>query len=221
MTKYGSIYIIKNTVNNKVYIGQTIVSLKLRFQNHLSAARRGKDYVIGKAIRKYGESNFYIELLEKCLVEKLNEREKYWIKIFNSTNNKYGYNISIGGNAITIAKEINKDKVIELFTSGIPAYKIAKILHVGVQRITAILKDKNIKYGIELQKINIEKLILICNLYCKGYGTMDICRKLNVDKGTVRKILLKNNIKLRTKQETNKLRRNLLASNDVPREFCI
>ena len=41
----------------------------MRFQNHLSAARNNKDYVIGKAIRKYGEDKFYVELLEKCLKE--------------------------------------------------------------------------------------------------------------------------------------------------------
>ena len=69
MTKYGRIYIIRNTINNKVYIGQTISSINLRFRNHLSAARNGGDYIIGKAIRKYGESNFYVELLEECLVK--------------------------------------------------------------------------------------------------------------------------------------------------------
>lgn len=82
MTKYGRIYIIKNKINNKVYVGQTTVSIKLRFQNHLSAARHGKDYIIGKAIRKYGEKNFYVELLEECLKEELNDREIYWISYF-------------------------------------------------------------------------------------------------------------------------------------------
>lgn len=82
MTKYGRIYIIRNRINDKVYIGQTKVSLKLRFQNHLSASRKGKDYIIGKAIRKYGESNFYIELLEECTIEELNNREQYWIAFF-------------------------------------------------------------------------------------------------------------------------------------------
>ena len=86
MTKYGRIYIIRNTINNKVYIGQTISSINLRFRNHLSAARNGGDYIIGKAIRKYGESNFYVELLEECLVEELNEREKYWISYYNAVN---------------------------------------------------------------------------------------------------------------------------------------
>ncbi len=82
MTKFGRIYIIRNKVNTKVYVGQTTVSIKLRFQNHLSAARHDKDYVIGKAIRKYGEQNFYIELLEECLSSELNEREMYWISFF-------------------------------------------------------------------------------------------------------------------------------------------
>ena len=55
-------------------------------------------------------------------------------------------------------------------------------------------------------------------MYNEGCGTMDICRRLNVDKGTVRKLLKKNNIKIRTKQETNKLRRNLLALEKVSHE---
>lgn len=218
MTKYGRIYIIRNTINNKVYVGQTTVSLKLRFQNHLSQARHNSDYILGKAIRKYGETNFYIELLEECLVEELNDREKYWIAYFNSTNYKCGYNKSIGGNVTHVKKAINISKVLELFNSGIPAFKIAKIMHVGVPRITNILKNLNIKYGIELQKVSETICNEVCNLYLLGYGTMDICRKFSIGKGTVRNILTKNNIKLRTKQETNKLRRNLLASEKMSHE---
>ena len=138
--RIGSIYIIKNSVNTKVYIGQTTVDIRRRYLNHLSAARRGKDYIIGKAIRKYGADNFYIELLEECPIEQLNEREKYYIKKYKSTNNKFGYNISIGGNAVTKAKELNISQILEMFHSGTPAFKIAKELHVGVARITTILK---------------------------------------------------------------------------------
>ncbi len=211
MTNYGRIYIIRNKINNKIYIGQTTVSIKLRFQNHLSAARRGKDYILGKAIRKYGEKNFSIELIEECLIKELNDKEKYWISFFNSTNNKIGYNISIGGNVTHVKKTIDNSKVIELFNSGIPAFKIAKILHVGVSRITNLLKSLNIKYGIDLQKTDSTTVNQICILYLKGYGTMDICRRFDIGKGTVRNILRKHNIKFRTKQETNKLRRNLSA----------
>ena len=209
MTKYGRIYIIKNTINNKVYIGQTKVSLKLRFQSHLSAARNGKDYIIGKALRKYGEENFYIELLEECTIEELNEREKYWISYFNATNSKFGYNMSIGGNVIRTTKELNKDLIINMFNSGIPAYKIAKILHVAVPNITNLLKDCNISYGLDLQKTNKLEESMIIDLYLDGYSTVDIGRKFNKNKSTIRRILLRNNIKLRTFKETKNLGRNL------------
>lgn len=209
MTKYGRIYIIRNTINSKVYIGQTKVSLKLRFQNHLSAARNGKDYVIGKAIRKYGEENFYIELLEECTIEELNERERYWISYFNSTDNKFGYNISIGGNVIRTTKKLDSNLIINMFNSGIPAYKIAKILHTGVPNITNLLKDSNIIYGLDLQKTDKLEEAMIIDLYLDGYSTIDIGRKFNKNKSTIRRILLRNNIKLRTFEETKNLGRNL------------
>lgn len=209
MTKYGRIYIIKNKINDKVYVGQTSVSLKLRFQNHLSAARKGKDYVIGKAIRKYGEKNFYIELLEECSIEELNEREKYWISFFKSTNNKFGYNMSAGGNVTRTSRELDKNKVLELFNSGIPAFKIAKRLHTGVYNITAILKSFNIIYGIDLQRTDSLTESMIIDLYLDGYSTGDIGKKFNKNKSTIRRILIRNNIKLRTKEETKNLGRNL------------
>lgn len=209
MTKYGRIYIIKNKVNNKVYIGQTTVSIKLRFQNHLSAAKHNKDYVLGKAIRKYGEENFYIELIEECLEEELNEREIYWISFFNSTNNKFGYNISIGGNVVRTTKELNEKKIIKLFNSGIPAYKIAKMEKVGVPKITAILKEYNINYGLDLQKTSKLEESMIVDLYLDGYSTVEIGKKFNKNKSTIRRILIRNNIKLRTFEETKNLGRNL------------
>lgn len=209
MTRYGRIYIIKNTVSDKVYVGQTKVSLKLRFQNHLSAARNGKDYIIGKAIRKYGEDKFYIELLEECTVEELNEREKYWIAFFNSTDNRFGYNISIGGNVIRTTKELDKDMVIKLFNSGIPAFKIAKILHTGVPNVTNLLKSLNIRYGVDLQKVDAVEEAMIIDLYLDGYSTVEIGNKFNRNKSTIRRVLLRNNINLRTFKETKNLGRNL------------
>lgn len=214
MTKYGRIYIIKNTLNSKVYVGQTTVSLKLRFQNHLSAARCNKGYVIGKAIRKYGEQNFYIELLEECLTEEINNREIYWIKLFDSTNNNFGYNMSIGGNVTRTSKELDSNIIIDMFNSGIPAFKIAKILKTGVPNITNILKSNNIKYGIDLQKTSKITESIIVDLYLDGYSTVDISKEFNKNKSSIRGILIRNNIKLRTFKETKNLKRNLSTLNN-------
>ena len=206
MTKYGRIYIIRNIVNDKVYVGQTHVSIKLRFQNHLSAARRGLDYIIGKAIRKYGEDKFYVELLEECLIEELNEREQYWISFFKATDNKFGYNISIGGNVVRTTKELDENEVLQMFNSGIGSYKIAKLLHVHPYRTTEILKRHNIIYGVEKQKRQDKKEIV--SAYLSGKGTMDVCREFSIDKGTVRRILQRNNIKLRSRGKNKNSERN-------------
>ena len=61
---YGIIYKITNTVNDKIYIGQTITSLKSRWQSHVSSAKCNKPWVICSAIRKYGEENFKIEQID-------------------------------------------------------------------------------------------------------------------------------------------------------------
>lgn len=206
MTRYGRIYIIRNTVNDKVYVGQTHVSIKLRFQNHLSAARRGLDYVIGKAIRKYGEDKFYVELLEECLIEELNEREKYWISFFKATDNRFGYNMSVGGNVVRTTKELDENLVLKMFNSGIGSYEIAKLLHVHPYRTAEVLKKQNIIYGVEKQKRKDEKEIVAS--YLSGKGTMDICRQFNINKSTVRRILLRNNVELRSKVKNKNSERN-------------
>ena len=209
MEEFGRIYIIRNTINNKVYIGQTIHSVKLRFSKHLTSARKSGDYVIGKAIRKYGEENFYVETLEECLREELNEREIYYISLYNSTNPKFGYNMSKGGNKTAERKRYDDDVILNLWNSGFCAEKIAKKLHTNIQFITPVLTKYNIKYGQDKQRLDSTTINMIVDLYQMGYGTMDICRKLNVSKSSVRRYLQKNNIRLRPKEETNKLRRNL------------
>lgn len=51
---------------------------------------------------------------------------------------------------------------------------------------------------------------------------MDLSKKFNKNKNTIRRILLRNNVKLRTYEENKNARRNLLPSvkTDAPRELC-
>ena len=92
------IYIIRNNINNKVYIGQTRLSLSERFARHISDSKRHEKQhrPLYDAMRKYGEDKFYIELIEDCNLDLADAREMYWIKKYNS-NNKNGYNATVGG----------------------------------------------------------------------------------------------------------------------------
>ena len=81
----GFIYKVTNKVNDKVYIGQTVRSVSLRWKEHVRySSYDNLDYtsLLYHAIRKYGEDSFSVEELEKCEDEKLDERERYWIDFY-------------------------------------------------------------------------------------------------------------------------------------------
>lgn len=94
------IYIIRNIVNNKVYIGQSI-DIERRWKEHkrkYQYENERKNSYLYNAIYKYGIESFSFDILEECDKDKLNEREIYYIQKYESTNHNKGYNISSGGN---------------------------------------------------------------------------------------------------------------------------
>lgn len=89
------IYKVTNTLNQKVYIGQTIKSLNVRWSTH---GYRTKNTYFANSIRRYGKENFIIEEIDRASNrEELNEKEVYWIQFYDSTNKDKGYNIEPGG----------------------------------------------------------------------------------------------------------------------------
>ena len=86
------IYIIKNDINTKVYIGQS-KNTEVRFKNH--CCNNNDNSLITAAIKKYGKEHFWFEILENQ-ISNYNEREKYWIRYYNSKV-PFGYNILSGG----------------------------------------------------------------------------------------------------------------------------
>lgn len=104
------IYKIIDRTNNKIYIGQTKRDIYKRFGDHLSKvnSKRKNDRVCSLYIAMYnhGRENFYIELLEEIDSNDrkiADEREKYWIKKFDSNNPDKGYNLDEGGHTISDA----------------------------------------------------------------------------------------------------------------------
>lgn len=85
------IYIIKNDINDKVYIGQS-KDVENRFRSH---CKKGSESLLTHAIIEYGKKHFWYEILEKK-VDNPDDREKYWIKYYNSITPN-GYNIQEGG----------------------------------------------------------------------------------------------------------------------------
>ena len=89
------IYLIKNKINNKVYIGSS-VDIDRRKSQHLSELKYNHHHnkYLQRSWNKYGEDNFEFLVLEECAVELLDIREKYYIQEFKSLDANKGYNLS-------------------------------------------------------------------------------------------------------------------------------
>lgn len=82
--------------SGKSYIGQTVNTLAKRADNILTGSGYKKCSVFWEGIKKYGWSNFSVEILEEVPFDLLNERESFYIKQYNSLTPN-GYNICVGG----------------------------------------------------------------------------------------------------------------------------
>jgi group I intron endonuclease len=95
-----NIYKITNTVNSKIYIGQTIQkNPKMRWYAHLADARRGKKSYLLDSIRKYGQSSFVWEIIDTAIsIDDLNTKEDYWLNYYRNQGFVVYNNREAGGN---------------------------------------------------------------------------------------------------------------------------
>jgi len=114
---YGIVYLIKNKVNNKKYIGITTEKrgFKGRYKSkgegiervygHLENSKKYGDYYnehLFRAIEKYGFDNFdVVEIFDKAYSKnELLKKERKWILHFQSNEIEKGYNKSNGGEGL-------------------------------------------------------------------------------------------------------------------------
>jgi hypothetical protein len=92
MERYGIVYLITCTANNKKYVGQTTQDLQTRWSGHKSGAT---NCYLGADLKLYGEKCFDIEPLCECYSRKeLNQKECDYMNQFNSfVSSGLGYNI--------------------------------------------------------------------------------------------------------------------------------
>lgn len=108
------IYKVKNKINSKTYIGQTIQGLDKRIGQHLKESKNDKNNKpFLNAIKKYGIENFEWTIIDKALnFDELDKKEIYWIKIYDSLTPN-GYNILGGGQKNRILSEESTKRISE------------------------------------------------------------------------------------------------------------
>lgn len=137
VTCLGAIYIIRNTVNNRVYIGKTQRTCARRWAEHKQAINDPtKKSVIHRAMEKYGIENFYMETLEDDVPDdKLNELERFYIKEYDSFHN--GYNVTLGGDG---ESHVDLELIIGLFDRGYSFRNIQELTGYSEKTISAHVK---------------------------------------------------------------------------------
>jgi group I intron endonuclease len=98
----GFIYLIRNVVNGKGYVGKTIKSVVARFRAHKSAAICGESFALYRAMRKYGLESFSVYEVLRCDSSLLNDLERFYICFYGTrTVGGHGYNETDGGDGIS------------------------------------------------------------------------------------------------------------------------
>jgi group I intron endonuclease len=115
---YGVIYLHRNKVNGKVYVGQTT-----RKWPASRWGRKGQNYhhrdqpYMYHAIKKYGWDNFEHIIVRECETQQeLNEAEIATVALYESANPEKGYNISPGGKGNGPLSEERKRRLSEVNT---------------------------------------------------------------------------------------------------------
>lgn len=176
------IYIIKNSVNSKVYIGQTKHKLSYRLKKHFySAIKQLKKNKFHTAIRLLGIGNFYIEEIESLdNISDLNKREIYWIESYDSIEN--GYNDQYGGIGGKFTNEV-KEKLKNKSTGSLNSFYGKK----HSQQTKSIMKVKRVGRK-PSQKLCDKDLIGIKEMWINGCLYSDICNKFGISMGRISQI---------------------------------
>lgn len=95
MKNISGVYSITNIKNGKLYIGSS-KHIHRRWREHKNLLNKNMHHSkhLQKAWNKYGEDNFIFEIVEECDEDLLITREQYYIDLYSSADNYYGYNIS-------------------------------------------------------------------------------------------------------------------------------
>jgi group I intron endonuclease len=185
------IYLIKNVVNGKVYIGQTI-NPKKRWTDHISDSQnhtKARSYYFQRSIAKHGVENFTHEIIDQCNSQKeADDKEIYWIAFYDSTDREKGMNLTKGGGG-TVGKIVSnetREKLSKYHTGKKLSEETRKKL--GERR-----KGKKSNAGCgesnSNAKLKEKDIIEIRTLHSNGLSLRKIAKIYNVHNETINKIV--------------------------------
>jgi len=184
--EFGDIYRILNTVNSKSYIGQakhfsrhgnnkdgTVKyerrGWKVRIHEHFYRIfhdRKRACPKLANAVKKYGQDAFVAFRIETCTLVDLDDREAWWIRIFNSFNE--GYNASPGGGQYVLDHDrISVTKQMKWFDPDVRERRLEKRAHKLPSNIDAYtVNNEHVGYRVYI----IRRSKRFAKVYGPGYN---------------------------------------------------
>lgn len=116
----ATIYKITNNISGLYYIGKTIRPVQVRWKEHLHDFEcyksEGRTSIpLYNAFNKDGIKNFSFQVIETDIPnEQINQKEKYYINLYDSKVHHKGYNITEGGDGGRVWSKLTEDQVNEI-----------------------------------------------------------------------------------------------------------
>lgn len=175
------IYKIENKINHKIYIGLTNNIIRRRCR-HFGDLRRGThdNHFLQKEYNIYGFENFdfTIEFSGDCTEKEIGEKEKYYIKKYDSYRNGYNQNeggnfgASNGGSKLTRTDIFNILAVLDFMSR--PGQVLSDIYDVSRTTISRIKRGENhSQYKEEYEKLSIEEKQEIYKIFCESQNLIE------------------------------------------------
>lgn len=203
-----------NLINNKKYIGKRKCNCDINKDEYLGSGK-----ILKNAIAKYGKENFEKKILEICDNEDIcNEREKYWIALYNATHNDEFYNIACGGDGGNTYAGLSNEELIRIKKiksdkskgENNPRYK-ANVSQETRQKISRGVKEHISKTGKNSTsgKLGIDNKLSM-TIYCIElnqvfYGIREASRILNIPQPNIIRSLKSDGKYSAGKKENQKL----------------
>jgi predicted transcriptional regulator len=176
------IYKITNKINGKIYIGKTYQSIEKRFRQHCQDSQKESisHRPLYSAMRKYGCSNFEVELIEET--DRAEEREVFWIEYYGSFKN--GYNATTGGDG---RPYVDVDLIIATYAETQNRTKVAELLGISIDTVTKYLVERGIKVltsqEIMAQRGKLVNMYDLSNNFVQTFSSINAAATYMVDNG--------------------------------------
>jgi group I intron endonuclease len=167
----------------KIYIGQSI-DIERRFKEYKKLQCK-QSIKLFNSLKKYGWESHIFEILEKCLLEQLNNKEESYILLFNS--HVQGLNIKLASKpSWTGKKRPEHSKFLKENGSGLSYKRTQEHKDNLRKKLSGKKLSKNICEKISQNKIGKKTKKIICLETQQVFNSIKECSEyLNISKGCI------------------------------------